>query len=116
MVRLLSEGISINEDPHLMHSLASKILHVKYQGILKDLLHQEIPTPDALNVLDDSGYSPFLHYIKRFVDTYEGLSGTLNRLINYEGASADFDNEALFDEDRIEKCTVGERKRAQRRN
>jgi hypothetical protein len=53
MVRRLMRGISINEDPQLMHSLAPKIMQVKYQEILIELLNQEIPTPEALNVLDD---------------------------------------------------------------
>lgn len=34
---------------------------------------------------------------------YEALHGTLSRLINFEGTAAQFDNEALFDEDRIAK-------------
>lgn len=103
MVRRLMQGISINEDPQLMHSLASKIMQVKYQEILIDLLNQEIPTAEALNVLDDQGFTPLLLYIRKMTESYDGLSSTLSQLINFEGTSATFENDAMFDEDRIQK-------------
>ena len=63
LLEKLISGLSLNSNPHLLHSLKSKILNVKYQTILSRLLANDKVSKETINNLDDLGLTPFLTYI-----------------------------------------------------
>jgi ankyrin repeat protein len=73
LLEKLIKGLSLNTNPHLLHSLKSKILNVKYQAILKQLIANDPPTKATMNVLEDLGLTPFLNYIEYFCSRYTSL-------------------------------------------
>ncbi len=93
LLEKLITGLSLNSNPQLLHSLKSKILNVKYQGILKQLLANDPPTKETMNVLDDLGLTPFLNYIEYFCSRFTSLRGELFVLVTAEAKkhNDDFD-------------------------
>jgi ankyrin repeat protein len=66
----LIENVSLNKQSEILHAFTSQILNIKYQEILLELLKNDKPTKETMNVLDNQGLSPFLAYIDRFVNNY----------------------------------------------
>jgi ankyrin repeat protein len=75
LLNKLMESVSLNNDPGILHTLASKILNKKYQEILHHLIQNDLPSEQTINVLDDEGFTPFLAYIKDFCTTYPTKRG-----------------------------------------
>ena len=101
----LMSGVSLNRDPMLLHSLSTKILNVKYQGILGQLLNNDDPSAESINILSDNGLTPFLAYIEHFCSRYPSLRGEMMQLVNAEahkhGVSFHkykLDNQSLFEQ------------------
>ena len=106
--KLIAE-VSLNKDPKLLHSLAKRILNVKYQGILRQLLANDEPSAAVINVLDDNGLTPFLAYIEHFCSRYPSLSGEMMQLVNAEAFKhgSDFDKYELDNQSLFEKIGGG---------
>jgi ankyrin repeat protein len=66
LLELLMGKVSINKDPDLFFAFKDKIINVEYQVILESLIKNDPPSKEAMNCLDDNGFSPFLAYIKTF--------------------------------------------------
>ena len=104
LLEKLIDDVSLNRDPMLLHSLSTRILNVKYQGILRTLLNNDDPSAATMDVLDDNGLTPFLAYIEYFCSRYPSLRGDMMQLVNAEaqkhGTKFDkykLDNQSLFE-------------------
>ena len=63
LLQKLLSGVSLNKEPSLLHAFNSKILDVRYQSILKQLLDNGASAA-TMNSLDGRGMSPLLAYIE----------------------------------------------------
>jgi hypothetical protein len=95
--------VSLNKEPGLLHAFTSRILDVRYQSILKQLLDNDEPSAATMNTLNNKGLSPFLAYLDQFCSTYVSLRGNALALINWQAAKHgddpglfEIDNPALF--------------------
>lgn len=75
LLNKLMASVSLNNDPGLLHTMASKILNKKYQEILHHLIQNDLPSEQTINVLDEEGFTPFLAYIKGFCTAYPAKRG-----------------------------------------
>ena len=63
MAKLMSD-VSLNKQSDLLDAFTSKILVTKYQDILVQLMENDKPTKETMNVLNHMGLSPFLAYLE----------------------------------------------------
>lgn len=63
LVELLAGNVSLNRDPSLFFAFGVRIFDVAVQDMLVRFMEKEPLLYDAVNVVDDFGYTPFLHYV-----------------------------------------------------
>ena len=52
-----------------MHRFSNKIFDDRYKALLIELLEAENElNTETMDILDKQGFTPFLHYVKSFID------------------------------------------------
>ncbi len=71
---------------------------------MREVIENETPKVESINILDDIGMTPFLAYIEKFCTSFEEVRTNIFKiLVSDQGKKKDFDikqisNEKLFDE------------------
>ena len=84
----LSENVRISKSPELLFSFQTKIFDDRYKNFLISILNKESDLdPQYLNIFDSKGFTPFLAYVKQFIDMQIEfklkLSHAMHKLILY---------------------------------
>ena len=84
---ILAESIKLSESPSLLFAFSQKIYDDRYKSILIKLIKREnsqILTEDKMNTLDSEGFTPFLTYIKSFVENRDSLMHKVGVELSYQ--------------------------------
>lgn len=84
---ILAESIKLSESPSLLFAFSQKIYDDRYKSILIKLIKREnsqILTEDKMNTLDSEGFTPFLTYIKSFVENRDSLMQKVGVELSYQ--------------------------------
>ena len=81
---LLTANVSLNRTPMLLHRFTKKIFDDRYRSILKGLIEAEPISKEVINCLDEKGFTPFLTFVKAFVDERSFLYQKISTLISYQ--------------------------------
>ena len=60
LLNLLKKKISLNLEPTIFFAFAPKIFNIQFQKILLQIIENDPPTVETMNVLDSQGLTPFL--------------------------------------------------------
>jgi len=100
---LFLESIDLSEHSDLLFLLGPRMGEIKFQELMVNILKQNKPNKEALNTVNDQGYTPFLFMLKSFLDKYNDHLIEVGRLVNpcvalygKEIEKYDIQNETLF--------------------
>ena len=68
VLELLSEKVSLNLTPKILHNFKSKIFDERFRELLVKLLNKEALKSESINCLDSNGFTPFLQFVGQFVE------------------------------------------------
>ena len=80
------DQISLKDDPVLLHDFKLKIFDARYKGVLIKLIKKlqgEEGATEVMNTLDPDGFTPFLAYIRAFIDQRADLMARIGGELNY---------------------------------
>lgn len=82
---LLSDGVKISENLQLLHDFRGYVFHQNYLDIFYKLLKRDEANlkPQNFNVLDPTGFSVFLNYIRSWTQNYSSILSKVQREVNY---------------------------------
>ena len=84
---ILADSVKLSECPHLFFTFKQKIYDDRYKSVLIKLLKRETSadlTPKHLNTLDSDGFTPFLAFIRSFVENRDDLMSKVGRELAYQ--------------------------------
>ena len=87
ILQVLSDSIKISERPQILHSFVPKFFDDRYKTVMMELLSKEdssVLTPDKVNVLDKTGFTPLLACVKHFVSEYESIKDKIKQQLAYQ--------------------------------
>jgi len=69
ILKKFTESVKLIEDPLILHKFSNKLFDERFRDILLELINQEQNlSHETINSLDNDGFSPFLSYVKSYVD------------------------------------------------
>jgi ankyrin repeat protein len=81
-----SKNVSLNKAPQILHVFSDRVFDQRFSEILVNLLNQERDLEmKTINVLDKHGFTPFLNFIKQFVEKLRNgeFSQKMRQLIQF---------------------------------
>ena len=85
LVELLASNVSLNRDPSLFFAFGVRIFDVAVQEMLVRFMEKEPLEYEAVNVVDDFGYTPFLHYVLYYFRCCGKYKANLQRFLQRNG-------------------------------
>ena len=68
LLQIFGGNVDLNEDPTLFFAFTGvAVLKVQVHNILRECLMKKRIEDDAINYVNDEGFTPFLYYINEFV-------------------------------------------------
>ena len=74
LLDFLKDKVSLNREPELLFAFKDKIFDMRYQRILERIILNDPPLKETINFLDDNGFTPFLTFLKSFIEKQAELN------------------------------------------